>query len=137
LWKEIAPELVHVEMLRVVDMATLMLACDAFGQYQEAKQAIYRPMNPITGKRVRRSLEQYLSGLDPWIDIASMDPVELYRLRRNSQTAPELAVMKSAWATYKGYMAEFGLSPAARNRISVPVPEEKSDPMEDLLNGQA
>ena len=116
LWKEMAPELVEQDLLTTLDLAVLYLCCEAYGDYEEAKQAIFRPVDPKTGKRVRRSLQQYLQG-------------------RNSQTAPELAQKNRAWAIFKSYMTEFGLSPASRNRIHLPAKKEAGqDPMEKLLN---
>ena len=131
LWKSMAPDLVEQQLLTAIDVATLQMTCEAYGDYEEAKQAIFHPVDPRTGKRVRRSLEQYLSGIDPWMDVSLISPL----LRRNSQTAPELTQRNRAWAIFKSYLTEFGLSPASRNRIHVSAPKETGqDPMEKLLN---
>ena len=135
LWKKLAQDLVDQQLLTTIDVATLQLTCEAYGDYQEAKQALFRPVNPQTGKRVRRSLEQYLSGVDPWMDTDEFNTSDFAMVRRNSQTAPELAQRNRAWSIYKSYMAEFGLSPASRNRINLPERKEAGqDPMEKLLN---
>lgn len=116
LWKDLVEELKEQQLVTSIDLATLELCCDAYGMYREAKDAIYRPRRPKTGKRYRRTLAEYLAG-------------------RNSQTTPEMTAMKSGWQLYKGYLTEFGLSPASRNRIHVPAPKEPGqDPMEKLLN---
>ena len=136
LWKEMAPDLVEQDLLTTLDLAALYLCCEAYGDYEEAKQAIFRPMDPKTGKRVRRNLAQYLSGIDPWMSIEMLSPLNLMGLRRNSQTAPELAERNRAWTVFKAYMTEFGLSPASRNRIHLPGPKEAGqDPMEKLIHG--
>jgi len=118
LWKELVLELMEQQLITSIDLATLELCCDAYGMYREAKDAVFHPRDPITGKRIRRSLAQYLFG-------------------QNSQTIPELTAMKAGWQLYKTYMAEFGLSPASRNRISVLEPKSGTDPMEELLEDEA
>ena len=70
------------------------------------------------------------------MDIEKLSPLNLMDLRRNSQTAPELAQRNRAWAIFKSYLVEFGLSPASRNRIHVPASRGAGiDPMEKILNG--
>lgn len=136
LWKDLIHDLVEQQLLTSIDVAALQLTCDAYGDYKETGRAIFRPVNPLTGKRVRRTLEQYLSGIDPWMAVETLSPLDLMGLRRNSQTAPELAQRNRAWTIFKAYMTEFGLSPASRNRINVPGPKETGeDPMEKLLHG--
>jgi len=135
LWKDLVQDLVDQQLLSSVDLAALQLTCEAYGDYEESKQAIFRPLDPRTGRRTRRSLEQYLSGIDPWMDIEKLSPLNLIGLRRNSQTAPELTQRNRAWRMFKAYMIEFGLSPASRNRINLPTSKEPGqDPMEKILN---
>lgn len=116
-WKRLAPDLVEQALLTSLDLTTLEIACRLYGLSREAEEAIYHPRDPQTGRRGRRTLQQYLAG-------------------RNSQTTPELATARSAWSLYRSYLVEFGLSPASRNRIHLP--ESKGageDPMEELLRG--
>ena len=138
LWRELVGDLKEQGLLTALDLASLQLLCEAFGDFEEAKQALFYPVNPRTGKRVRRSLEQYLSGIEPYMraaELKKMDTADLSVLRRNSQTAPELAQRNRAYALFKSYLTEFGLSPASRNRISVPKPKESDeDPVEKMLN---
>lgn len=139
LWKSIVNELIEQELLTTLDLASLQLTCEAYGDYEEAKQSLFYPKNPFTRKRVHRTMEQYLSGIDPWIhakDTKKLSLMDLALMRRNSQTAPELAQRNRAWAVYKAYLTEFGLSPASRNRINLPKKKEPGqDPMEKLLSG--
>ncbi len=135
LWKSLARELTDQELLTSVDLATLELLCAAYGDWKEAEQALFRPTNPLTGKRERRSMEQYLSGRDTWIKVDELTADVVVSMRRNSQTAPELVARNRAYAIYRTYMAEFGLSPASRNRINLPAAREPGqDPMEKLLD---
>lgn len=116
MWKELISELMNQNLATTIDLVTLELCCDAYGMYKEAKDAIFHPRDAKTGKRFRRTLAQYLLG-------------------RNSQTMPEMTTMKTGSQLFKAYMAEFGLSPASRNRINLPGPkDEGQDPMEKILN---
>ena len=115
-WKELISELMDQNLVTKIDLVTLEMCCDAYGMYREAKDAIFHPRDAKTGKRLRRTLSQYLVG-------------------KNSQTMPEMTTMKTGWQLYKVYMIEFGLSPASRNRIHLPGPKEAGqDPMEKILN---
>lgn len=136
MWKRVVDELVNTKVLTEVDVEGLQLACEAYGEYEEAKQAIYKPVNPLTGKRCRRTMEQYLSGLDPWIDVAELEPLEFSKLRRNSQTAMEMIVMRGARQAFKSLVGEYGLTPVSRNRIDVGERSEKVDPMEEIINAK-
>jgi P27 family predicted phage terminase small subunit len=114
-WKKLVPVLIEEGLLTVVDLPALEICCDLYAQWREAHDAVFRPVDPETGKKGKRSLAQYMKG-------------------RNSQTQPEYSAMKSSYQAFKSYMAEFGLSPLARNRIDIPMTKEDLDPMEELLD---
>jgi phage terminase, small subunit, putative, P27 family len=114
-WWDLAEELVRNGLLTVVDIPALEMTCDIYGQYRDLHDAIYKPIDPDTGKRTKRTLAQYMAG-------------------RNSQTIPEYTAMRNLLAAYKSYLAEFGLTPVSRNRVNIPKPERAADPMEALLN---
>ncbi len=114
-WKILAAELVEQDLLTTLDLGTLEICCGIYGIYAEARQAVYNPLDPATGKRRRRSLAEYLEG-------------------RSSQTSPELATMRAAERGYRQYLAEFGLSPSSRQRLTPPKSKDSGeDPMEALL----
>lgn len=116
LWKSLVPKLMDTRVLTDVDLPSLEIACMQYGIYRELDDAIRCFVRDSrTGKRRRRTLAEYLRG-------------------QNSQTIPEYSAMKQAFTTWKSYMAEFGLSPASRNRIDLPQQEGEEDPMEALLN---
>lgn len=116
LWKSLAPELMDKGILTVVDLAALEICCAAYGEYRQAYDAVYRPRDPKTGRIVKRTLTQYMAG-------------------QNSQTTPEYTAMRQAWTAFKSYLMEFGLTPASRNRIELPEPEEpEKDPVERMFN---
>ena len=115
-WKKLAGELAEQGLLTSLDLVALQLCAEAYGTYVEAREAIYRPRDPETGKHIRRTLAQYLEG-------------------RNSQTAPELTAMRAAERAFRMYLSEFGLSPSARQRLAPPkTGDAGQDPMEKLLN---
>lgn len=114
-WRELAAELVETGLLTVVDLPALEMTCDIYGQYRDLHDAIYKPIDPETGKSSKRSLAEYMAGA-------------------NSQTIPEYTAMRNLLTAYKSYLAEFGLTPVSRNRVNIPKPERAEDPMEALLN---
>jgi P27 family predicted phage terminase small subunit len=115
-WKDLAEELVEKGILTVVDLPALEACCEAYGQYRLAFEAVFRPVDPETGKKGKRTLARYMKG-------------------RNSQTMPEYTAMNKAWATFKSFLTEFGLTPASRTKLEIAEPKGKGeDPMEKLWN---
>lgn len=80
------------------------------GLAEDAANAVFRPVNPYTGKRAKRTLEEYLDG-------------------RNSQTAQELTLLRDSLRQVAKLAAEFGASPAARKRIGSVEKSETESPM--------
>lgn len=112
LWKRLAKEMVRSGVLTVVDVPALEMLCSSYQDYRDAREAVF------TSEKGRpQTLRQYLKG-------------------RNSQTMPEYNALKAAYATYKSYAVEFGLTPSSRNRIDLKPPKATDvDPMEELLDG--
>ena len=118
-WKEVVEELIDTGVLTVVDWAAFEICCDSYGIFMEAKEAIYRPINPETKKREKRTLAEYLIG-------------------RNSQTSPEITAMNKGKEDFLKYANVLGLNPVARNRIEIPGKKnEEIEEMEGILNDQA
>ena len=116
MWKVLVGELVHKGILTVVDFPALEVCCETYGQYRLAHEAIFRPIDSETGKRTKRTLAEYMNG-------------------RNSQTIPEYTAMTKAFTSFKGYLAEFGLTPASRGKLDIPKePGDEIDPMEKLYH---
>jgi len=102
LWANLAPQLFRLSLLTELDLPAFEIACFAYGLYRELSREI---------RRRHKSFAAYLKG-------------------KNSQTVPELTTLKAAFQTFKGYLAEFGLSPAARGRIDVQVPESEEEDLD-------
>ena len=116
MWKALADELVHKGILTMVDIPALEVCCETYGQYRLAHEAVFRPIDPETGKKAKRTLAEYMDG-------------------RNSQTMPEYTAMTKAFISFKGYLVEFGLSPSSRGRLDIPRElGDKIDPMEKLYH---
>jgi P27 family predicted phage terminase small subunit len=49
------------------------------------------------------------------------------------QLSPSLSVSNRAFDQLRAMLAEFGMTPSSRSRLSVALPEEKYDPFEELL----
>lgn len=117
MWKKIAPTLVSTRVLTEHDLVTFELLCVQYGDYRELYDAVHCEVPGQNGRKRRQTLAEYMVG-------------------RNSQTQPEYTAMQKAYQNWKSYMAEFGLSPLARNRIEHKPIEKEVDPMEELLDAK-
>ncbi len=114
-WKRTVPKLQETGVLTVADLESLELLVQAYEEYREAHDAVYRP-TLSDGSRGRRTLAEYCRG-------------------GNSQTLPELAALRAARAAFRQLAADFGLNPSARNKVSAVPKEAERDIMEELVNG--
>lgn len=114
MWRELTPIIVDNGVLGEVDLPAWEACCQQYGIYRELYDAITHTYDE-TGKRVRRSIAEYLAG-------------------QNSQTIPEYTAMNKAFAQMNTYLQQFGLTPASRNRIDLKGGQADEDPMEALLN---
>ena len=113
MWDEVGRELVIKKVLTVVDLRALEVLCTSYQEFREAWDAVY-----LDDKGKRRTLRQYMKG-------------------RNSQTAPEFKALRQAKAEYRAFAAEFGITPASRNRIDLKDPDKpEDDPMEEILKAK-
>ncbi len=113
-WKETVEELVDSGILTEVDWTAFSLCCESFGMFMEAREALYRPVDPDTGKKGKRTLAEYLDG-------------------RNTQTSMELTTMNKAKEQFLKYANVLGLHPVARTHLNVLSPGGKElDPMEEM-----
>jgi P27 family predicted phage terminase small subunit len=117
LWKKLAGELVEKGILTVLDLPALEVCCEAYGQFREAQEIVFKVIvDPETRKRRRQTLTEYMKG-------------------RSSHSAPEYTAMNKLYQTFRLYLTEFGLTPAARSKLDLPATGSKAeDPMERLWN---
>lgn len=101
-WKEIAPLLVEHDLLTTGDLALLTQLCVAFEIATEARQ--------------------------------TMNDEGLFRRDEEGvqRKHPGMQVWRDATATYLRLAGEFGLSPAAREKLGI-IPDDGPDPYEEYL----
>lgn len=104
-WRELVKELKEAGLLRKVDLGTLEMCCMAYDEVVQCQKAIDEAGGLI----------KYTEG-------------------KSSQEIPLVSVKKNAMATYKGYIAEFGLSPGSRRKIGVSEPKKESEFLTFLKN---
>ena len=109
-WRELWRLLDEHDMAAEVYAPTVAVLAAHMGIADEAAEAVFRPINPLTGKREKRSLEEYLVG-------------------RNSQTSQELTVLRDSLRQVVKVAAEFGMSPAAQARIGADSGSDEPSPM--------
>ncbi len=110
-WRELAAELTERRVLTRLDLPAFWALCSCWEFYADARDLVY-------GTKKKRSLEKYLKG-------------------KSSQGIPAAVLMKQMLALYRSYLSEFGLTPAARGRVSMDPPKKpEEDPMEAILRGE-
>jgi len=109
-WREIWALLDEKSLANDVYAPTVAIWAIELGLAEDAANAIYNPLDHNTGERESRTLEQYLAG-------------------RNSQTIPELTVLREALKNASALAAQFGTSPLAQKRAGTTSDEPKVSPM--------
>lgn len=109
-WRDLWKLLDTHEMGHDVYAPIVAVMAVELGIADEASNAIYRPIDQETGKRGKRTLEQYLDG-------------------RNSQTAQELTVLRDSLRQLAKLAGEFGTSPLSQKRVGVPAEKDEESPM--------
>jgi P27 family predicted phage terminase small subunit len=114
LWKDLYPQLADLGRIDSTDLGIFEALCHHYGLYRESWRAIYNPIDPESGKRYRQTLEQYFQG-------------------RNSQTQPELTVMRESLKEFEKLQAEFGLSPLSRKKTGTFTDKNSDSPMMEYV----
>ncbi|MBO8169974.1 MAG: phage terminase small subunit P27 family [Thermoanaerobacteraceae bacterium] len=116
-WKELAPELERLGLLTAIDgPAFTMLVL----HWALAVQS-YRQMKTDKNRARKEGLP---------VDKYGLTTIDERKLPRKH---PLLQVLRDNSAAFRQYMAEFGLSPSSRSRISLPDPNDE-DAFEEFLN---
>ncbi len=109
-FKVIAKELDVMGVLTAIDEKALELLIDAYCEYIQAREVVDREgMTYTTCTKTGDTMRRAL---------------------------PEVAIAADAWKRIRTMMAEFGMTPSSRTRITVK-PPEAVDPMEDFLKQRA
>jgi P27 family predicted phage terminase small subunit len=103
-WRRLAPELERLGLLTIVDGAALAAYCQAYQRWIQAERKVNREGLVLDAKS------------------------------RYAQAHPAMAIAQRSMQIMRAFMAEFGLTPASRSRLSIEKPPE-ADPFEDYLHG--
>ena len=104
-WQRVEPELTRLGLLARIDGSALAAYCDAYGRWRKAAEQLEREGLTFITAAL------YIA-THPCVGIANKAKAEMHRFGR-----------------------EFGLTPSARGRMSVPGEKPEADPMEALLDG--
>lgn len=114
-WKQYLARLSPTGVLTTVDLGAFEIVAQTYGQWKEAEAAIYRPVSD--GHRKKRSLEAYMQ-----------------ERKYTRKLMPELVTLEKARDDFFRFAAQFGMTPAFRNKIDVAGARKKpEDEMEGLL----
>lgn len=103
-WKRVVPELERMGLLTIVDRAGLIGYCQSWARYVEAEK--YLSKNSTT----------YMTD------------------KGNVIQVPQVAIARNCLKICQSFMQEFGLTPSARGRMSLPGGENEEDPLEELFS---
>lgn len=99
MWRELVPELTRLKLLTIVDYRALEMCCDSYS----------------TWRLMREKIEKMGTGSSGFVSEAKSG----YK-----QQAAEYTIMTQSMANFSRFLAEFGLSPAARTRIKLDAKDE-------------
>ena len=119
-WRELWGLLDEQDMADPAYVPMITAMAMELGMAEDAANAIYRPISPYSGKRVKRTLEQYLSG---------SGPAGFTGQPRNSQTSQELTLLRDSMKQIAKLASEFGTSPLSRKRLGASAKKTEESPM--------
>lgn len=110
-WKAIVPLLEEMQVLTAVDGTALLLLCEALAEFAQADTAL----------RKAKSLTYESEG----------------RNGVRISARPEVGIRADAWRRAHRMLADFGMTPSARTRVSALATGQDMDPMEALVRGNS
>jgi P27 family predicted phage terminase small subunit len=122
-WHRLSRTLGDMGVLTVADGEALTRLCDCLADLQDARDAYERPFvaerwNKDTGEITEQEIAE---GGKPTYVSFGKDGVML-------RTRTELALIADCDRRVRGYLADFGLTPAARSKVKVQDSGKKNDP---------
>lgn len=109
MWEKLAPELENLGLLTSIDGEAFAAACQCWKTYVDCQR--YLKKNGLT--------YLYTNTLGA----------------TNEVERPQVKIGQKALDQFRGFCAEFGLTPSSRSRIEINIDEGEEDPMEALLSG--
>ena len=96
-WDRLAPELITIGLLTLVDQGGFAVYCQAYAELIEAEDAL------LKGGRTQTTKDGY------------------------SRKSPWLSIRDEAWKKMNQAAQQFGLTPASRSRIEIPEATQPND----------
>lgn len=106
-WNRMAKQLFDLGLLTEVDRAALAGYCQAWARWVQAEEEMRKP----TFQMIKETDSGY-PVVSPWMGIANQAMKQMLR-----------------------FLTEFGMTPAARSRVTV-IKEDEADPYEEFLRGK-
>ena len=120
-WKRIAPQLERLGLLSELDMTALAGYCQSYARYKEAEEFIAkRGTTYASWERDKSGAMQYDERGQP--------------ILRYMQQWPQVSIANKALIQIRAFCSEFGFTPSARARMSVPGADDNEDGMAALFS---
>lgn len=111
-WRRVVPELERLGLLTLIDMAALAAYCQSYARWQQAEMALAAGGLSVELTRIDHDGNEVVYAI---------------------QSRPEVAVSQKERQLMKAFLAEFGLTPASRGRLSLPE-TPVADPFDEFLS---
>ena len=124
-WDHVSPLLNKMGVLTMADGMALGNLCEAFADVLEARASLANPV------------EMWNEELDRFVVIAEAGALTYVTVGKGGpmlRSRPELALISDADRRFMAYLAQFGLTPAARSKVQV-AEAEKADPIAAYFGG--
>ena len=118
-WPTFVKLLHGMGVLTEADGPALEHLVEAYADGMEARASLARPMYDASGAEVAQA--------GALVYVTTGNAGSMLRTR------PEVAVINAADARFRGYLADFGLTPAARSKVQVKPPVE-NDPLDSYFS---
>jgi len=128
-WRRITPELERYGLISKLDRSALSLYCQAWARYVWAEEQMARAMALAAEKRAEAEAkgEEYLGG----------DGMTYTTASGAIQYSPHWVIGNRAAEQVKNFLAEFGLSPATRTKVSTSSVRQRALFEDDDQDGDA
>lgn len=107
-WKRIVPELEKLGLITIIDGTALAGYCQGYSLFKQATEVIRD--NGLTCEYINKNGA------------------------KNTRKRPEVDIAFQSFQVIKAFCAEFGLTPSARGRMTMPGKKEEADPLEEFLS---
>jgi len=125
-WRRLAPELIACGLLTVVDGMALEALCESYAQWRRALMDMR--VNGTTSVSRKESHGEYEQQHLPTM----IHETTFVSDKGYLQQRPEVSIANNAVKQLRAFMAEFGMTPSSRTRVTMATPEGQ-DPFSEYL----